>query len=252
MSYISTNLNLLMNIAKKASSGLSRDFSEIEQLQSSVKGHEEFTRAAVDRTIGLLRSELQKVRPQYAVVSSKDKIPSAASYFLISAMDGSLNFMHGIPYFSVSIAEVVNSDIMAGVIYNPATSDMYFAEKGNGAFKEGYRNHERLRVSARKDPQKSVIAGTVLADKFAALRNFGAISLDLANLASGKVDGVISEGNDAADMAAGLLLVKEAGGRVLAKGQKDIRTEDMSLVLSEGNVIAANEDLVKKLFELVK
>ena len=252
MSYISTNLNLLMNIAKKASSGLSRDFSEIEQLQSSVKGHEEFTQAAIDRTLRLLRAELQKVRPQYVVVSYRDKTPDTASYFLVSPLDGEINFMHGIPYFAVSIAEVINSEVVAGVIYNPATSDMYFAEKGNGAFKEGYRNHERLRVSVRKDLAKSVVSGNAFADKFAALRKFGAISLDFAYLASGKFDGIISEGNKAADIAAGLLLVKEAGGRILAKGQKDIRTEDLGLVLSQGNIIAANEDLAKKLFDLVK
>ena len=121
MSYISTNLNLLMNIAKKASSGLSRDFSEIEQLQSSVKGHEEFTQAAIDRTLRLLRAELQKVRPQYAVVSYRDKTPDTASYFLVSPLDGEINFMHGIPYFAVSIAEVINSEVVAGVIYNLAT-----------------------------------------------------------------------------------------------------------------------------------
>ena len=104
--------------------------------------------------------------------------------------------MHGIPYFSVSIAEVISGNVVASVIYNPATSDMYFAEKGNGAFKEGYRNHERLRVSARKDLLKSVVAAKGLEDKVAAIREFGAVSLDLANVAAGKFDGVISKDND--------------------------------------------------------
>lgn len=251
MSYISTNLNLLITIAKKASVGLSRDFSEIEQLQSSIKGHEEFTRAAIDRTSKILRSELQKTRPQYSIISRGEKAPNAP-YFLISALDGAINFMHGIPYFSVSIAEIHDGDIVASVIYNPATSDMYFAEKGNGSFKEGYRNHERLRVSSRKDLLKSVISAKGFEDKVAATREFGAISLDLANLASGKFDGVISIGNDAVDIAAGLLLIQEAGGRILTQGQKDIRTSDISKVLLSGDVIAANEDLAKKLFDLAK
>ena len=251
MSYISTNLNLLINIAKKASNGLSRDFSEIEQLQGSIKGHEEFTQAAISRTEKILRAELGKVRPQYAIVTKGDKIPEYPC-FMISEMDGIINFMHGIPYFSVSISEIVNKDIVAAVIYNPATSDTYFAEKGNGAFKEGYRNHERLRVSARKDVSKAVISGKCSEDKFAAVRNFGAISLDLANLASGKFDGVISKGNFASDLAAGILLVKEAGGSILTFSQKDTRTEDINLVMAEGNIIAANNDFVKKIYDIVK
>lgn len=251
MSYISTNLNLLMNIAKKAGTGLSRDFSEIEQLQTSVKGHKEFTKAACDRTTTILRTELQKVRPQYAVVSAGGKVPNAP-HFLISALNGEVNFIHGIPYFAVSIAEVVNGAVVSAVIYNPATADMFFAEKGNGAFKEGYRNHERLRVSARKDLAQALIAAGADISVPAATRNFGAVSLDLANLAAGKVDGLVSNGNDAAEIAAGVLLVREAGGQVFAKSQKDIRDADLGLVLSEGNIVAANAELGKKLFESVK
>lgn len=252
MSYISTNLNLLITIAKKAGNGLSRDFSEIEQLQTSIKGHKEFTKAAIDRTLSILRNELQKARPQYAVIAQGGKAPNAP-HFLVSALNGEINFMHGIPYFAVSIAEVVNGNVVASVIYNPATSDMFFAEKGNGAFKEGYRNHERMRVSARKDLSMAVVsADDDISLSVAAVRKFGAVSLDLANLAAGKFDGLISLGNDAAEIAAGILLVKEAGGQVLAKGQKDIRDADLGLVLAEGNVIAANAELGKKLFELIK
>ncbi len=252
MSYISTNLNLLMSIVKKAGNGLSRDFSEIEQLQTSIKGHQEFTKAAIDRTLKILRNELQKSRPQYAVVTSADKVPNA-SHFLIAPLDGEINFMHGIPYFAISVAEVVNGNVVTAVVYNPATSDMYFAEKGNGAFKEGYRNHERLRVSSRKELTSAVVSckdGISLS--VAAIRNFGAVSLDLAGLAAGKFDGLVSLGNNASDIGAGILLVKEAGGQVLAKGQKDIRDADLGLVLAEGNVIATNAELGKKLFDLVK
>lgn len=252
MSYISTNLNLLMSIVKKAGNGLSRDFSEIEQLQTSIKGHKEFTKAAIERTLSILRSELQKARPQYAVVAKGGKAPNA-SHFLISALDGEINFMHGIPYFCVSIAEVVDGNITAAVVYNPATSDMFFAEKGNGSFKEGYRNHERLRVSARKELGMAVVSGPdSLSKSVAAVRNFGCIGLDLANLAAGKFDGLVSLGNDAADIAAGILLVREAGGQVLAPEQKDIRDAEIGLVLAGGNVIAANGELGKKLFEQVK
>jgi len=252
MSYISTNLNLLVTIAKKASSGLSRDFNEIEKLQTSIKGHAEFTKAAIERTTKILRSELQKSRPQYAVVAKGEKSPNAP-HFLVSALDGATNFMHGIPYFALSIAEVIDGSVVSAVIYNPATSETFFAEKGNGAFKEGYRNHERLRVSARKDLALSLIASPeVYAPSFGGTRNFGAVSLDLANLASGKIDGIISLSNDAADIAAGILLVKESGGQVLARGQKDIRVADLGAVLAKGDVIAANAELGSKLFAVVK
>ena len=252
MSYISTNLNMLTTVAKKVSSGLARDFNELEKLQTSVKGHAEFTKAAVERTLKSLRTELQKSRPQMPVISVGEKAPEG-SYFLVSALDGELNFVHSIPHFAVSIAEVIDGQVVAGVIYNPATSDMYFAEKGNGAFKEGYRNHERMRVSARKDlPQALISADDIYSASVASTRKFGAVSLDLANLAAGKLDGVISFGNDSASVAAGILLVKEAGGQIFAKEQKDIRTADLELVLASGNIIASNAELGKKLFDLVK
>ena len=252
MSYISTNLNMLTTVVKKVSNGLARDFNELEKLQTSVKGHTEFTKAAVERTLKNLRNELQKSRPQMPVVSKGENLPNG-SYFLVSALDGELNFVHGIPDFAISVAEVTDSQVVAGVIYNPATSDMYFTEKGNGAFKEGYRNHERLRVSARKDLSMALIsAPESYASDVAGTRNFGAISLDLANLASGKLDGIISMSNDSADIAAGILLVKEAGGQIFAKEQKDIRTADLPLVLSSGDIIASNAELGKKIFDLVK
>ena len=251
MSYISTNLNMLTTVAKKVSGNLARDFNELEKLQTSVKGHVEFTNAAKEHTLKNLRIELQKARPQMPVINVGEKAPKG-SYFLVSALDGELNFIHAIPYFAVSIAEIVDSQVVAGVVYNPITSDMYFAEKGNGAFKDGYRNHERMRVSARKDLSMALIsADDSYAAKVAATRKFGAISLDLANLAAGKLDGVISMSNSSASIAAGILLVREAGGQIFAKEQKDIRTADLELVLSSGNIIASNAELGKKLFELV-
>ena len=243
---------MLMAIAKKVSGGLARDFNELEKLQTSVKGHAEFTKAAIERTLKNLRAELQKNRPQMPVITVGEKAPDGA-YFLVSALDGELNFVHGIPMFAVSIAEVVDSQVVSGVIYNPATSDMYFAEKGNGAFKEGYRNHERLRVSARKDMSLALIsADSSYASKVAGCRSFGSISLDLANLAAGKLDGVISFANDSASIAVGILLVKEAGGQVFAKEQKDIRTDDLPLVLASGNIVASNAELGKKLFDIIQ
>lgn len=252
MSYISANLNFLMTVIKKAGTSLSRDFSEIEQLQSSVKGHKEFVNTAVARAANSLRVELQKGRPNYAVVFEGEAQPQAP-HFLVSVLDGIANFTHGIPYFAVSIAVVENGSVTSGVIYNPATSDLYFAEKGQGAFKEGFRNHERLRVSARKDLNEALIgAGRKLnLPETLACREFGSLSLDLAYAASGRLDGVVAKGASAAVFAAGIFLVAEAGGYAYEFNQKDIRSADMASVLASGNLIAGNPEVSRKLHGLV-
>ena len=250
--YVSSNLNMLANIIKKAGMGLSRDFSEIEQLQSSVKGHEEFTKAAIERTESILRRELQKNRAQYPVISKGEKAPKT-NYYLISPMDGEINFMHGVPYFSISVTEIDNGKAVATVISNPATAEVYFAEQGNGAFKEGTRNYERLRVSSRRELKNALIAvngKTVLND--VTTRIYGATSLDLAYVASGKLEGIVSVDNDVTAIAGGILILKEAGGRVLALGQKDTRESDIDLVLAEGSLVAGNAEICKKIFDLTR
>ena len=251
MSYISPSLNFLITTVKKVGTSLTRDFNEIEQLQSSVKGHREFTQAAFERTAKGLRAELQKGKPTYAVVTDGQPQPNAP-HFPVAPLDGMLNFIHGIPYFAISVAVVENGVVTSGVIYNPATSDLYFAEKGQGAFKEGFRSHERLRVSSRKDLPEAVIGLTSVADGIPAFENVrlhGALSLDLAYVASGRLDAVVSRNNSAASVAAGMLLVKEGGGYVYEINQKDIRSDDLASVLASGNLIAVNANLGKKLYE---
>lgn len=252
MSYISTNLNFLITAIKKVGGSLTRDFNEIEQLQTSLRGHQEYTKAAIDRMNKALRAELQKGRPDYAVVTEAKDLP-ATPCFVVSPLDGSLNFMHGIPYFAVSVAVVDKGQVTSAVIYNPATADLFFAEKGCGAFKEGYRNHERLRVSARKDLKDALLgmSDSRLADSVAAVRINGALSLDLAMLAAGKLEGVVAQDSNLGAYAAGVLLVKEAGGYVYEYNQKDIRTADMSAVLASGNIIAGNAELGPKLYALL-
>ena len=252
MSYVSANLNFLLNTVKKIGTPLSRDFSEIEQLQTSVKGHKEFVAAAKERAAKNIRMELQKGRPNYAVVFDDQK-QHDAPFFLVSVLDGITNFIHGIPCFSISIAVVEKGQITAGVIYNPATSDLYFAEKGQGAFKEGFRNHERLRVSARKDLAEALIGRNkeMVLPMAVEERLSGCVSLDLALVASGRLDASVSKGNAPAVIAAGMLLVKEAGGYVYELNQKDIRTDNLSAILASGNIIAVNADLGKKIHELM-
>ncbi len=252
MSYISTNLNFLIGAVKKVGNSLTRDFNEIEQLQTSLRGHKEFAKAAFERMSKALKVELQKGHPDYAFISGRDPLP-AGPCFAIAPLDGSLNFMHGIPYFAVSVAVINNGHVTSGVIYNPATSDLYFAEKGGGAFKEGYRNHERLRVSARKDLSEALLGAdnSALADSVAGVRLSGCLSLDLAAVASGKLDVLVSSENPVETYAAGLLLVKEAGGYVYEYNQKDIRTDDEASVLASGSLIAGNPELGPKLFALL-
>lgn len=252
MSYVSTNLNFLITAVKKVGNSLTRDFNEIEQLQTSLRGHQEFTKAAIDRMNKALRVELQKGRPDYAVVSGAEALPEAPC-FAVSPLDGALNFMHGIPYFAVSVAIVDKGQVTAGVVYNPATADLYFAEKGCGAFREGYRNHERLRVSARKELKDALLGAQdcALADSVAGVRPGGALSLDLAFLAAGKLDGVVSRGNTVGTFAAGILLVKEAGGYVYEYDQKDIRSDEQAAVLNSGSLIAGNAELGSKLYALL-
>lgn len=252
MSYISTNLNFLITAVKKVGNSLTRDFNEIEQLQTSLRGHQEFAKAALERMNRSLRAELQKGHPDYAFVSGREVLPSG-SCFAVAPLDGALNFMHGIPYFAVSVAVIEKGQVTAGVIYNPATADLYFAEKGSGAFKEGYRNHERLRVSARKE-LKDALIGAVdgsLADSVAGVRFNGSLSLDLAAVAAGKLEGIISRDNPTEAFAAGILLVKEAGGYVYEYDQKDIRTDDQLAVLNSGSLIAGNAELGAKLYALL-
>lgn len=252
MSYVTASLNALMTAVKKAGTSLARDFNEIEQLQSSVRGHKEFVASARERTVRSLRADLQRLKPNYAVVLDGEPEPNTP-HFLVAPLDGQTNFAHGLPYFAITVAVVENGIITSGVIYNPVTSELCFSEKGQGAFREGFRNHERLRASARKDLAEALV-GVDAGESFVvagAVRAQGCLSLDLANVAAGRYDALVSRGNPAASIAAGILLVKEAGGYVYELNQKDIRTDDLASVLASGNLIAANAELAKKIYEQV-
>ncbi len=265
MSYLSPSLSLLINAVKKAAASLNRDFSEIEQLQSSVKGYKEFVVASYTRVSKALQVELGKIHPDYAIVTEAEKLGSRPC-FIVAPIDGLSNYAHGIPHFAVSVAVYEGGAITAAVVYNPAADNLYFAEKGKGAYKEGFRNHERLRVSARKDVKEALVSTLVnyqesvseydaLQKKLVAatdnLRISGSCALDMAYVASGKYDAAVSRGNKLSEFAAGLLLVKEAGGHIYDIDQKDKRTENLELVINSGNLFAVNNELGRKLGELL-
>ncbi|MBQ8436073.1 MAG: inositol monophosphatase, partial [Alphaproteobacteria bacterium] len=144
MSYLSSALTLLVSAVKKAGQSLTRDFNEIEKIQSSVRGSADFARSAVTKAEKILRQELSKARPAYPFAVDGQAEPQGP-HFVVSGIDGIVNFTHAVPYFAISAAIVDNSTPLMAVVYNPATDELFFAEKGCGAYKEGFRNHERLR-----------------------------------------------------------------------------------------------------------
>ena len=203
----------------------------------------------------VLREELAKFRPNYAFIcADNDVIPASGNYFLVSVIDGYKNFAHGNAAFATSIAMIENNTIVDAVVYSPIYDELYFAEKGNGAFKEGFRNLERIRVAAQKNPNNALISANadieILQKVLGITENImvkGVISLDLAYVAGGKTDAVVSSDCTPAEIAAGILLVKEAGGYIYASGETDVRSENLQKVLFGGSIIATNEALREKI-----
>ncbi len=224
-------MTVMTNAALKAGRGLKRDFGEVENLQVSVKGPGDFVSNADHKAEKSLFEDLSKARPGYGFVMEESGAvegPDKSHTWHIDPLDGTTNFLHGVPLFAISIGLERDGQIVAGVVYNPATDEMYFAEKGQGA----WLNNRRLRVSARRELGESLIAcgipplanaaahprfKTELAAGLACvgnLRRLGAAALDLAYVAAGRFDGYWERGIKSWDVAAGLVLVREAGGFV--------------------------------------
>ncbi|ACM37641.1 MULTISPECIES: inositol monophosphatase family protein [Rhizobium/Agrobacterium group] len=254
-------LNVMVQAAVKAGKSLSRDFGEVQNLQVSVKGPGDFVSQADMKAEKLVREDLLKARPTYGFLGEEGeeiKGTDGAHRWIVDPLDGTTNFLHGIPQFAVSIALERNGEIVAGVIFNPATDELYTTEKGGGAF----LNDRRIRVGARKALSDCVIGcgmphlgrgnhGKALLElrhvmgEVAGVRRMGAAALDLAYVACGRFDGFWETGLHAWDIAAGLLLIREAGGFV----------SDMSGgtdSLERGDIVAGNEYIQKALLEVVK
>ena len=254
MAYISPILTAMANAAKKASVALVRDFNELEHLQNSLRNDGGFAMRSRLKAEKTLHEELAKIRP-YAVVTNKNNtIPASGNYFLLTTVDGYKNFAHGNASFAISIAMVENNTLVSAVIYSPIYDELYFAEKGCGAFKEGYRNHERIRISSQKSFENALIGinaeQTILQKVLPQTTNVlvtGVTSLDLAHTAAGKTDVMISSNTTPAQVAAGMLIVKEAGGYVYAIGESDVRSENLQKVLFGGSIMATNEPLREKI-----
>lgn len=254
MAYLSPALTLMAAAAKKAAVALARDFNELEHLQTSVHNDGSFAARSYEKAKRVLCEELAKFKPDYAFVCEKtDAVPASGNYFAVNAIDGLENFAHGNAKFAIVLALVENNQPVDAVVYNPISDELFFAEKGTGAFKEGFRSHERLRVAGRKTADKALVGCTAslpLLQKALAFSSHvvisGSSALDLAYVAAGKLDLAAVQAAAVNTLAAALLLVKEAGGYVAALGQTDVRSEDLPAVLYGGNLLACNEALRQK------
>ena len=252
-------MNVMTAAATKAARGLVRDFGEIENLQVSKKGPADFVTTADKKAEEVLVAGLTKARPRFGfLLEEGGKIEGAdtSNRWIIDPLDGTTNFLHGIPHFSISIALERDGEPVAGVIYEPITDQMFWAEKGQGA----YLNGRRIRVSARRRLEESLFAtgipfaGKQDHDRFlsqlkavmavsAGVRRFGSAALDLAYVAAGRYEGFWEFGLHPWDIAAGIVLVREAGGFVT-----DIGGGGM---MESGEILAANDSLHGPLLKIL-
>jgi len=261
---LSPALNVVVGAVQKAGKRLLRDFGEVEQLQVSVKGPGDFVSQADLRSEETLRAELGRARPNFAFLGEEGGQTGPEDWewrWVIDPLDGTTNFLHGIPHWCVSVGierriSETSSEIMAGVIYNPASDEMFWAEKGNGAF----LNDRRLRVSGRRDMLSAVFATGIpfamtqrkaefsailakLMPQVAGVRRMGAAALDLAWTAAGRYEGYWELGIKPWDIAAGMIILKEAGGYITSPDGGD--------AYPGGDVVAGNPHLQPKLRDAV-
>lgn len=251
-------LNIMQKAAKKASRGLRRDFNELENLQVKTKGPANFVTASDIRTQKIIYEELSYAKPDWSFIMEESKPienQNTKARFIIDPIDGTTNFMHGNPNFAISIAAEINNRLEAAIIYSPITDEMFTAERGKGSF----LNDKRIRVATRKKLSESILITGIphlgrgnkelfikeidkIIPEVAGIRRSGSAALDLAWIAAGRYDIFWERGLSVWDIAAGILLVREAGG--FAKG---IDGSDQDLW--NGNIISGNDDIILALSE---
>lgn len=267
---LSPHMTVMQNAAQKASKRLLRDFNEVEQLQVSVKGPGDFVSQADLRAEATMREELGRARPGFSFLMEESGMSGSANWawrWIVDPLDGTSNFLHGIPHWCISVALEKRlpdggSEIAAGMIYNPVHDEMFWAEKGGGAF----LNERRLRVSARRELKDALFSTGIpfaavsganrlafartlgmLMPQVAGIRRFGAAALDLAWVAAGRYDGYWELGLKPWDMAAGLLIVREAGGFVTDPSGAESTLHDAG----PNDIVAANPHMHARLREVV-
>ena len=267
---LSPHMTVMQNAAQKASKRMLRDFNEVEQLQVSVKGPSDFVSQADLRAEATLREELGKARPGYAFLMEESGASGSANWawrWVIDPLDGTTNFLHGIPHWAISIGlqrrlPDGGSELAAALVYSPANDEMFWAERGGGAFV----NDRRLRVSARRDMKDALFATGIpfavappqnqeafaralraLMPVTAGVRRFGSAALDLAWVAAGRYDGFWELGLKPWDVAAGVLIVREAGGTVTDPAGHEFTVSDDQ----PNDIVAGNGFLHPKLRDVV-
>ncbi len=255
-------MNVMLRASEKAARSLLRDFNEVENLQVSAKGPGDFVSAADRRAEEIIFGELKKARPDYSFLMEESGAVEGTDpeyRWLIDPLDGTTNFLHGLPHWAISIALEHKGEIVAGLIHDPVKDEIFHAEKGTGAF----MRRRRLRVSGRQDlmlatiatgaPRRSVESRTQFMREYSAiisvapgLRRFGAAALDLAYVAAGRYEGFWERNLKPWDIAAGLLIVKEAGGFV-----SDLDSTTANPV-ETGNILAANDRLFDSMSKILK
>ena len=258
----SANLNVMIKAARKAGRSLVKDFREVENLQVSSKGPGDFVTRADREAERIIKEELRGARPNYGWCGEETGTEDGEDptrRWIVDPLDGTTNFLHGLPHWAVSIALEHKGEVVAAVVFDPAKDEIFTAEKGDGAFV----NDKRLRVSGRRDMNSAIFAtgvpfggrGTLpatlrdlarLMPVCAGVRRWGSASLDLAYVAAGRYDGYWERGINAWDVAAGWLLVREAGGFV-----EPIRPHDGPGV-DAGDIVAANAQLFAGFAEIVR
>ena len=257
----SANLNIMIKAARKAGRSLVKDFREVENLQVSSKGPGDFVSKADREAERIIKEELMGARPTYGWLgeeTGEDAGQDPTRRWIVDPLDGTTNFLHGLPHWAISIALEHKGEIVSGVIFDAAKDELYWAEKGAGA----WMNDKRLRVSGRRNLIESIFATGVpfagrgplpatlqdlarLMPVCAGVRRWGAASLDLAYVAAGRYEGYWERSLNAWDIAAGMILVKEAGGMVSAIREGDDPLEKGALICGNDNVFEPFRKIIR-------
>ena len=241
MNSISANLNIMIKAVEKASKILIRDFGELEKLQVSLKGPNDFVTNADKKVEKIIIEELTKSRKKFSILSEEigEVINSDKdSYWIIDPIDGTTNFLHGIPHFAISIALKIKEEIVSGLIFDPIKNEMFYAEKNCGA----YFNNQRIRVSKKKNLSECLFAtgGKDEINNNLNIRKSGSAALDMAYVGAGRYDGYFQKNLNIWDIAAGIIIIKESGGRI-----NDINYSSNEVI----KVLAGSNSIYEKMLE---
>ncbi len=227
MNSISSNLNIMIKAAEKASKILIRDFGELEKLQVSAKGPLDFVTNSDKKVEKIIIEELIKSKKKFSILSEEIgeiKNSNKENYWIIDPIDGTTNFLHGIPHFAISIALKTKEEIVSGLIFDPIKNEMFYAEKNNGA----YFNNRRIKVSKKNNLNECLFATGGKDENTSNLntRKSGSAALDMAYVAAGRYDGYFQKNLNIWDIAAGIIIIREAGGKINdidCSGRKEIK-----------------------------